>query len=142
MPDPVVTPGLGTLLQYESATPGTYVTIIQRTEITGPSMEMRTKETTNLDTPKATFRSTIFDGGEVGMTGQFKPSDVTHQKLVTLVRSGALTNFQIVLADSGAAVVGPFAGILSGFELGGMTPEGDVECQVKIKISGDVDITP
>jgi hypothetical protein len=136
-----VTPGKGTLLAYESATPGTFTTISQRTEITGPSMEHRTKETTHLDSAQATFRGTIFDGGEVGLTIQYAPSDATHQKIITLVRSGALTNFKLTFADSGAAEI-PFAGIVSGFEPGGMTVEGDVEAQIKIKVSGDADVTP
>jgi hypothetical protein len=142
MPDPVVTPGLGTLLQYESATPGTYTTVAQRVEITGPGMEHRTKETTNLDTPQATYRGTIFDAGEVGMKVQLKPSDATHQKLVALVKSGALTNWQLTLADSGAAVIGPFAAILSKFELSGMTAEGDVEADISLRVSGNIDMTP
>src|ERR1051325_14287 len=111
-----VTPGLGTLLKMgDGAMSEAFTTIGQRTEITGPSLEMRTKETTHLDSAQAEFRATLMGGGELGLPIQSAPAAPQHAALLARIKLKTVNNYKLIFADAGAAEI-LFAAILTKFE--------------------------
>jgi hypothetical protein len=127
--------GKGTLLQAEIN--NAYTTIVQRVEISGPSLETRTTETTDLDSTKAEYKPTISDAGEISCTAYYDPNSVTHDYLYDLWETPDVVDWKLCFASPSTATA-TFSGILTGLEISGMTVDDFVQVSISIKITGDV----
>lgn len=126
-----IVPGKGTLLKLGSST------IAQRVSISGPSRQVGTVETTNLDSTTKTYRPTILDNGELSLDIEFDPDDATHISLEDLMTTPAVSTWALVFADATPSTYS-FSGILTGFEIGGMEVEGNLTASLTIKLTGAI----
>ncbi len=133
------TPGKGTELKLSIASVFTALAAV--VNVTPPSMEMGTVETTHLASTWREFLSTIPDGGEVAFTIEYDPGATTHASLWTAFQGGALEGWQVVFNDAGDAVVA-FSGILTKFNFDEVAVDNVVTASLTVKISGAVTITP
>lgn len=92
------TPALGTLLKRGNGDgpPETFTTISDRVEITGPSMEMGERETTDLDSTVKEFRPSILDPGELDLTINFQTNNTGHQQLLTDLAAKTISNWRMI----------------------------------------------
>ena len=131
-----VVKGKGTVLELSIA--GPFVAIAQLKEVAGPSLEVRTVEGTDLSETAASFCATIKDAGELTGKLNFDPVAVTHQALTDLwVTPTDGESWKLIFADA-ANTEWPFTAILTGFQPTGMTPEGILEADFTLKLTGDV----
>lgn len=129
-------PGKGTLLQHGvGAAPIVYTTIAQRTNIKGPGMQVGKADVTDLDSTMKEYRPTLADPGELSLDIWYDPIAPTHQAITDLLTSPTVEKWQLKFADAAATTV-PFEGFVSGFEPGGMDPEGYLMASVKIQVVG------
>ncbi|MDB6035857.1 MAG: hypothetical protein JWM16_6195 [Verrucomicrobiales bacterium] len=96
----MIIPGHGTLIAYESATPGTYTPVYQIVSIDAPEIVNGQADSTLLTSATKKSRATIPDCGELSMTGFYDPKDVTHIKLFDLLKTGAEVNWQLSFNDA------------------------------------------
>ncbi len=130
--------GKGSILQC-AFVGAIYTTIAQRVEISGPSMTVETTDATHLDSSAREHVSTITDFGEISLTAHYDPDNSTHSSLTDLISTPETKNWKLHLMDDTNTIY-TFAGILTGFEVGGMTVDGLVSASISIKISGAVTI--
>jgi predicted secreted protein len=112
--------------------------IADLTTIGGVDIKADTLDTTVLDSVGGyrEFIQGLKDAGEVPLSGYLNTSDANGQMaLLTLINSGALTNFTILL-PSALGASWDFAGIVTGFKTGDFTSEEFVPFEATIKISG------
>ena len=135
-----VVPGEGTLMQIESATPGTYTTIGQVLSITGPAPSVAAVETTNLASTRHTYRpSKIPESGEVTFQIQSDPNDATVIILQGLMDAPASKNWRIISADGlTTPSKDQFSGFLTAWNRSGQEVESNVIVDATIKISGAI----
>jgi hypothetical protein len=133
------TPGKGTLLQLSISS--VFTTISQRVQVTPPDMENPRQDTTNLDNTWRTNRSTIPDGGTVGMIIQYDAAAVTHAALWTSFVAGTTEDWKIVFTDTGAAEI-PWSGHIEKFTFGEADVDNLILATLAITVSGAVTITP
>lgn len=123
--------GHGTLLKLGDDT------IAHRVTISGPTRQVGTAETTDLDSTAKTYRATLADNGEVSLECWFDPDDDSHIALEDLVNSPELATWSLVFPTATPTTY-TFSGILTGFELSGMEVEGNLTASLTIKISGGI----
>lgn len=130
----------GALLQLSIAS--VYTTVAQRLRIK-PNEPTRNKlETTDLDSTAETSVSGILREGEVELEVFLDTADATHAALWTLKGSGAVGDWKIIYADTGATV-DAFSGWISGGPTTGeMTTDGLQKATIKMQITGVVVRTP
>ena len=140
MPTPQVNPGQGTKLQLSIAS--TFTTIAQRVELTGPTSEVGTAETTHLDSTVKTYRGTILDNGEMSGRIWWDPQDPTHVAMYALLTAvpPAPGAFKLQLTDAAQTIMS-FSAVLSKFEANGMTTEENLAADFTAKITGAVVVT-
>lgn len=131
--------GFGTLLKHSTDGTAAYTTLAEVTEISGPTMEVGTVETTHLSSTTREFLPTIPDGGEITFDIEYDSDDTSHQILTGLMTTPAIAYWQVVMSD-GTAANFSFAGILTGFEPGGFTVDDVVTASCSIKVTGDVTV--
>lgn len=128
----------GTQLQYgDGATPEVFVTIHRvKGDIPLPAykydiIDVTDHSSTGGQKEKITG---LGDPGDIVFTINYLPRDVTHQHLLTLATTRALTNFKYIMVD-GDASMWTFSGIVSQFAAkGGInTP---YEATVTVTVSG------
>lgn len=127
--------GHGTLLKLKIA--ATYTTIAQRVSIQGPGLKVPTVDTTHLDSPAREKRPTLPDPGSLKMQVEFDPTDPTHKAMFDLIFTPVVAQWKLVFTDS-APTGWAFDGILTGFEPGGMTVDGNLTADVEIEVTGVV----
>lgn len=133
------TPGKGTLLQLSISS--VFTTISQRVQVTAPDMENPKLDTTNLDNTWRTNRSTIPDGGEVGLIIQYDAGAVTHAALWASFQAGTTEAWKIVFTDTGAAEIA-WSGHIAKFSFGEADVDNLILATLTITVSGAVVITP
>jgi len=144
MTSPAIYGGLGATIAY-SATGSTYTTIASVVSIDGPKLAVGSVETTNLASTVKSYRATLPDSAEVSFTIQYDPAQTTHQQLLTLystpVGTGVVASpayfWQVTFTDV-TPTVWHFQGLLTGYEITGLTVEGNVEANVTIRGTGTV----
>lgn len=129
--------GLGTVLAYESATPGTYTAVGEVVEVAGPSISVDAIDTTHHGNTDGWRRKIagLADGGEVTFTIQLEPGDATHG-----ISAGTGVVSQIGTANKNWRITGPsghnyrwaFSGFVSAFS---------ASYPIDDKITADVTIT-
>lgn len=130
----------GTLLKIHDGT-STYTTIAEVLDITGPSYEVRTEETTNHDSAGwAEFTPTIIDGGEVSFEVNYY-SATTQDQVETDMLAKTKRLWQVVfpLPSSGTDTRG-FSGYVTANEPSAPV-EGVLRFSLTIKITGAVSKT-
>ncbi len=133
-----VNAGLGTLLEHGIAS--SYTAIAQRVSIEGPDWKVGEADTTTLDDTVKKFRPTIAESGEVDMKIYYDPASATHAILTGLMVTPASNQWRITFTNTAAGKY-TFTGFLTGFKPTGMTVEGNLEADVKIRIDGLIGIT-
>ncbi len=128
-----VNPGLGTLLAHGIAT--VYTTIAQRVSIEGPDWKVGEADITVLSDTVKKFRPTIAESGEVDLKIYYDPAAATHSLLTGFMLAPTSEQWRITFADSVPSKY-TFTGFLTGFKPTGMTVEGNLEADVKIRIDG------
>ena len=115
---------------------GTY-SVGELTSIAGLELSADTIETTTLDSTDGyrTFIGGLRDGGEVSVSGFFKPSDTNGQKaMLTNLNSGAAGSFSVVFPTALSASW-TFDGIVTSFATGAEM-EDAVTFESTIKVTG------
>jgi hypothetical protein len=135
---PVVQPAAGTTLACDFATPLTYVVIGNILNITGPSAEVGSVETTVLTSTRKTYRYTIVDPGELTFELDFDPTDTTsHTLLAGLQDAPAIHSWQISYATTPAKKA-TVSGFLTKFEPNAAGVEENLTASVTVKLSGPI----
>jgi predicted secreted protein len=132
-------PGKGTELKLDISS--VFTAIAQVVNLTPPSMEMGTSETTHLASTWREYISSIPDGGEIELTIEYDSASSTHASLWSKFTGGAVESWQVVFNDVGDTLVA-FSGIITGFEFDEVAVDNVVTATVKVKITGAVTITP
>jgi hypothetical protein len=100
--------GKGTLLQVESATPGTYTTIPECKAIRPPNADPDEEDVSNQDSPGAAkeFVRTFIDYGEVSVDCNYLPENAVHQQLIADASSvtAVTRNYRILLVGGTRAI--------------------------------------
>lgn len=130
----------GTTLGHGTASTGPFTTIAQRVSIGGPSLEVGTRETTNLDSSAKTFAPTLLDGGEVTCSIEWDPADATHTTLMNQMLTPPVPSdyWQVGYPDTTKIV---FQAIVTKFEAKEGTVEDNLTADVTFKVSGIPTIT-
>lgn len=128
---------MGTTFQREGATPDTFEDIAEITSITGPGLTLDTADSTALDAEDGweEVTGTILRTGEVTLEMNFLPSDTVQNSLITDMTARATKKYRLVFPDENSTTW-EFSGIVTGFEPGGMTPDGVLTATVTIKPIG------
>jgi predicted secreted protein len=121
---------------------GTYTTIAQIRDISGPSLSANAIEVTHRDGGgwKA-FIAGLRDGGEITFDLIFDPDLTTHSPsaaggLITLLSAGTKNNFRVSFADA-TATTATFAAIATAFEP--KMPLDDAQtADATLKVSGTI----
>lgn len=133
------TPGKGTDLKLTiSSTP---TTIAQLRSVTPLASEMGTVETTDITSTSRTFIATVFDGGTLTFRIRYDPAQATHAQLNTDHQAGTMGTWLVTLADAGAATIA-FTALITGLGIQELTIDNIAECDVTLKLSAGVTITP
>jgi hypothetical protein len=135
---PVVQPAAGTTLGCDFTTPLTYLTIGNILNITGPSSEVGSVETTVLTSTRKTYRFTIVDPGELTFELDFDPTDTnTHTLLAGLQDAPAMHSWQITYPTTPAKKA-TVSGFLTKFEPNAGGVEENLTASVTVKLSGPI----
>lgn len=109
--------GKGTLLQVETATPGTYITIPECRAIRAPSADREQLDATSHDSTGAAreFVGGLVDFGEVVADCNYRPDDTIHQQCIADAASttSVARNFRIRMVGTRSV---DFAGYVQRFE--------------------------
>ncbi len=130
----------GALLKKgDGASPENFTTIAEVQDISGPSLEADTEETTSHDSPGGWEESvvTILRGGEVGFDINWLPAHATQNAstgLIADMTARTKRNWKLVLPDT-AVTTWSFAGFVTGFEPD-IPVAGKLGAAVTIKITG------
>lgn len=105
----------GTKLQLSIAS--TFTDIVQMVELTGPGPEVKTFNSTALDsgTGEENEVTGFVSGGNVSFAVLFDPVAATHQALTDLITTPAVASWKEIWSDA-ANTEWPFNGILTKFE--------------------------
>lgn len=135
----------GTQFKRETNTPGTYATIANITDISGPSRSREAIEVTAHDSPNQyrEFVKGLKDGGEVELTLNYSPavSGAGHGLLDDDFEEDALRNYRVVVLPGEAnQVTWTFSALIT--DLGDEFPHDDkMERTATFKISGKPTLT-
>lgn len=133
----------GTQLKRDSDGAGTFVTVANVSDLSGPSRQRDAIEVTAHDSPDQyrEFVKGLKDGGEVTATINYNPGNTTHQALDDDFEEDALRDYQVVLLPGEADEhTWEFSALIT--DLGDSFPIDDrMERDVTFKISGKPTLT-
>lgn len=128
----------GTQFKRDSDGAGTYVTIANVSDISGPSRSREAIEVTAHDSPDQyrEFVKGLKDGGEIVVTINYNPGNTTHSALDADFEEDTLRNYRVVLLPGEADTkTWTFAGLIT--DIGDEFPIDDrMEREVTFKVSG------
>lgn len=129
----VVHGSYGTQLKHGVA--AVYTEVAGVVNFDGPSREVKTRETTNMDSLACTFAAAIADHGEVSGQIQYDPKCDSHAILETSIATPPVApeQWQILFTDTSTAT---FVGILTKFAPTGIKREDNLLADFAIKVSG------
>jgi predicted secreted protein len=126
--------GNGSQFQIESATPGTFTTIAEVSEITPPNETVNAVTYSTLDSPYMKAVAGIIDPGEASFEMTFLPGSASETLIVTALHAREAKTFRIVFPN---LATWTFEGIITGYEPA--APNDDrMTATVTIKVSGAV----
>lgn len=128
---------------FKTQISGTYTTVAQVRDISGPMMSRDTIEVTSRDSTGQAreYLAGLLENGEVAFDIVYDPDTTTHSAsatggLITLLAAGTQNNFRVEFADS-TATTATFAGLVTKFEPG-MPLNGAQTANVTVKVSGQI----
>lgn len=134
----------GTQLKRDSNGAGTFVAVANISDVSGPSRSREAIEVTAHDSPDKyrEFVKGLKDGGEVEITINYDPGDVTHQALDDDFEEDDLRDYQVViLPGKDDEHTWQFSGLIT--DLGDEFPyDNKMERKCTFKISGKPTLTP
>lgn len=131
----------GTTLSVDKTGGGTYTTLADIVSFDGPSNSVGKVETTNLSSPRKTYRPGLPDGGDLSFDLQFDPADTTHTYLRSLADTPAVLTWQVSYPTLPKATLDTFEGFLTEFKPGGGGAEELITASVTIAITGAITTT-
>ena len=128
--------GMGTTFGKQDGSTGTFTSLAEIKDITGPSMSRETFDTTAIDTTGGyrTFITGLKDAGAISLTLNYTPS--AYAAMLAGYTSDTADTYQIKLPDNTTIV---FDGYISEIPL--TIPTGLVTFTATVKISGAVTFT-
>jgi hypothetical protein len=132
----------GTLLQVEDpATPGTFLTVAEVKDISGPGITSDVLDTTTHTSPSAWRQKipSLLDGGEVTFSVNYMPGDPTHDAatgLASMAISRAVQSWQVIYPDTDETLWS-FDGFVTNFAPGAPV-EDLLTADVTITVTGAV----
>ncbi|MFJ4631559.1 phage tail tube protein [Streptomyces sp. NPDC088847] len=128
----------GTQLKRDSNGAGTFVAVANISDVSGPSRSRDSIEVTAHDSPDKyrEFVKGLKDGGEVEITINYNPGDVSHQALDADFEEDDLRDYQVViLPGKDDEHTWTFSGLIT--DIGDEFPYDDkMERKVTFKVSG------
>lgn len=126
--------GNGSEFQIEGATPGTFTTIAEVTDITPPNETVNAVTYSTLASPYMKALAGVIDPGEASFEMTFMPGSASETLIVNTLHARKATNFRIVFPN---LATWTFEGIITGYEPA--VPNDDrMTATVTIKVSGAV----
>lgn len=133
----------GTQFKRDSTGGGSFVTIANVSDLSGPSLTREAIDVTAHDSPNQyrEFVKGLKDGGEVSLTLNYDPGASTHSDLLADFEEDALRDYQIVaLPGEADEATWEFSALLTA--LGDAYPIDDrMEREITVKISGKPTLT-
>lgn len=133
----------GTALQYEDPNnAGTYITVAQAKDISGPERTTSDIEVTTHDSANAyrEYLPGLKDGGNISFDLEFDPADSASQaELQTLMEDRTVLNWRLVFPNSDSSRF-DFAGFINSFSAEAPV-DGSLTASVGIKITGKPTLT-
>lgn len=128
--------GMGTTFGKQDGTTGTFTSLAEIKDITGPSMSRETLDTTAIDTAGGyrTFITGVKDAGAITLSLNY--TAVAYSTMLAGFTSDVAATYQIKLPDGTTLV---FDGLVTEIPL--TIPTGLVTFTVTVKISGAVTVT-
>ncbi|MEU9199409.1 phage tail tube protein [Streptomyces sp. NPDC048332] len=134
---------LGTQFLRDSTGAGAFVVVANCTDISGPSRQRESIEVTAHDSPNKyrEFIKGLKDGGEVELTLNYDPGNITHQALDADFEEDDLRAYQLVILPGDPDEhTWDFSGLIT--DLGDEYPTEDkMERTCTVKISGKPTLT-
>jgi predicted secreted protein len=134
----------GTQLKRDSTGAGSFVTVANISDLSGPSRQRDAIEVTAHDSPDQyrEFVKGLKDGGEITLTINYNPAETTHAALDADFEENDLRDYQVVLLPGTAdEYTWDFSALIT--DIGDAFPVDDrMEREVTIKISGKPVLTP
>ncbi len=130
----------GTLLKMgDGATPESFTTIAEITEIGGPALSLERLDATHMQSTGGWKEKIggLLDGGEVTFSIQYVPTHATHNAstgLISRMVAKSVDNYQLVFPDA-SSTTWTFAALVAGFEPDA-PHDGKLTADVTLDISG------
>jgi hypothetical protein len=127
--------GLGTIVAYESVTPGTYTTVGEVFDFSGTSSSMDTVDSTDFSNTDGhrRFIAGLIDAGEITFTLNYDPALTVYGAIDTLYKARTHKNWKFTYAGSTVNTI--VSALITG--LGRAVPMDDkMSMEVSLKISG------
>jgi hypothetical protein len=127
--------GLGTVVAYESSTPGTYTTVGEIFEFSGTSLSMDTVDATDFSHTDGhrRFIAGLIDAGEVTFTLHFDPALTVYGAIDTIFKARTAKNWKFTYAGSTVNTI--VSALVTG--LGRAVPMDEkMTMEVTLKLSG------
>ncbi|SRR6266516_4456437 len=135
-------PAAGTLFKYDAGG-GSYTTVAECQDISGPDLGADTTEMTNHDSPTAgagflpwkEFVGGLAEGGEVTLDLNFLTGNATHSAILNKLGSKTKTSYRIVFPAGGAGATWTFDAFVTKFSP--KAPIGDrLSAAVSFRVTG------
>ena len=128
----------GTLIEYETATPGTFAAIGQVISFDGPGGKATIIDTTNLQSTAKEKLPGLPDEGAFDMSVNYASDDAGQQALQAARLAQSPINIRVTFTDTSTA---EFTAYCMQVKLTGKA-DSKVEADVSMEITGAVDFTP
>lgn len=115
-----------------------FTEISQVLSVEGASVSVGEVETTNLSSPRKTYRPGLSDPGDVSFEIQYDPQDANHKDLKALAESPASKLWRITYPTSPKLTHHTFEGFLKEFSPGAGGPEEDLAASITIRVNSEV----
>lgn len=126
-----------TIARGDGASPETFTTVPQVSNIGSLGQSRALIDVTNLSSAAREYKKAIKDGQEMTITIQYDPDDATHSSLRSDVNSEDAVNFRVTFPDSPAQTVS-FAAQVMSFNITGVEIDNVLGCEVVLKPTGDL----
>jgi hypothetical protein len=128
----------GLFSQLQIQVSAAYVAIGSVKSISGPGIKQGTREVSSLASATKYYYATNTDNGEWTFQVNFNATEHTYIYSLLVPTGSPLVaqtnqNFKVLLSDNTSFT---FAGVVTSFDLGGITEDATVSATLKIKVSG------
>lgn len=128
----------GTTIALETAaSPQTFTTIPQVTDISAVGQDRGLIDVSNLSSAAREYKKALEDGQEIVLTAQYDPDDTTHIALRTAFKAETTSNFRVTYTDSPAQTV-TFAAQVTNYSVTNLNVDNVLTLNCTLKPSGDL----